>query len=82
MMSMNTRSKSRSVQSTERVASSGAHSPRRVLRTRHGNAGVIMNLVEGSTSYIVALGETSESFTQSVTTRDVKLANLSIYQKQ
>ena len=33
--------------------------PRRVLRSRQGNAGVIVNLDDGGTSFIVALGDAS-----------------------
>ena len=51
-----------SVQPTEQVASPRASPPRRVLRSRQGNAGVIVNLGEGSTSFIVALGQASETF--------------------
>ena len=48
-----------SVQPTEQVTSPRADPPRRVLRSRQGQAGVIMNFGEGSTSFIVALGQTS-----------------------
>ena len=40
---------------------SGVHSPR-VLRSRQGNAGVIINLGEGSPSFIVALGPTLDRY--------------------
>ena len=46
-----------SVQPTEQVTSPRADPPRRVLRSRQGQAGVIMNLDGGSTSFIVALGQ-------------------------
>ena len=36
-----------SVQSTEQVTSPRANPPRRILRSRQGNAGVIVNLGEG-----------------------------------
>lgn len=52
-----------SVQPTEQVASprdGQGMVPRRVLRSRQGNAGVIMNIGEGSTSFIVAQGQASE----------------------
>ena len=39
----------------------GVHSSR-VLRSRQGNAGVIMNLGEGSPSFIIALGPTLDRF--------------------
>ena len=39
-----------------------AYTPRRVLRSHQGNADVIMNLDEGSTSFIVALGQASDRF--------------------
>ena len=57
------RANARSVQPTERVASPRASTPRRVLRSRQGNAGVIVNLGEGSPSFIVARGQVSEPFT-------------------
>ena len=53
-----------SVQPTEQVTSpreGGARSPRRVLRSRQGNAGVIVNIGEGSTSFIVARGPVSDA---------------------
>ena len=40
---------------------SGVHTPR-VLRSRQGNAGVIINLGEGSPSFIVALGPTLDRY--------------------
>ena len=46
-----------SAQPAEQVTSPRADPPRRVLRSRQGQAGVIMNLGEGSTSFIVALGQ-------------------------
>ena len=54
-----TRSQACSVQPTEQVTSPRADPPRRVLRSRQGNAGVIMNIGEGSTSFIVAQGDAS-----------------------
>ena len=54
-----TRLQACSVQPTEQVTSPRASPPRRVLRSRQGNAGVIVNLGEGSTSFIVALGDAS-----------------------
>ena len=54
-----TRPQACSVQPTEQVTSPRADPPRRVLRSRQGNAGVIVNLGEGSTSFIVALGDAS-----------------------
>ena len=51
-----------SVQPTEQVTSPRASPPRRVLRSRQGNAGVIRNLGAGSTSFIVALGQAFENF--------------------
>ena len=54
-----TRSQACSVQPTEQVTSPRADPPRRVLRSRQGNAGVIVNLGEGSTSFIVARGDAS-----------------------
>ena len=57
-----TRSQACSVQPTEQVTSPRVNSPRRVLRSRQGNAGVILNLGEGSASFIVALGQASGSY--------------------
>ena len=51
-----------SVQPTEQVTSPRASPPRRVLRSRQGHAGVIRNLGEGSTSFIVALGQAFDNF--------------------
>ena len=46
------------------MTSPRADPPRRVLRSRQGNAGVIVNTGEGSPSFIVALGDASDtSFT-------------------
>ena len=56
-----TRSQACSVQPTEQVTSPRADPPRRVLRSRQGNAGVIMNMGEGSTSFIVARGDASDT---------------------
>ena len=53
-MMPNTRSQACSVQPTEQVTSPRADPPRRVLRSRQGNAGVIVNIDAGSTSFIVA----------------------------
>ena len=72
-MFINTRNQTRLGQPPGRVTSpranpprrvertSGVHSPR-VLRSRQGNAGVIVNLGEGSPSFIVALGPTLDRF--------------------
>ena len=48
-----------SAQPAEPVTSPRADPPRRVLRSRQGNAGVIVNLDEGGTSFIVAQGDAS-----------------------
>ena len=58
-MPRTTRSPACSVQPTEQVTSPRANPPRRVLRSRQGNAGVIVNIGEGSTSFIVAQGQAS-----------------------
>ena len=50
-----------SAQPAEQVTSPRASPPRRVLRSRQGQAGVIVSTDEGSTSFIVALGQTSSS---------------------
>ena len=54
-----TRSQACSAQPAEQVTSPRADPPRRVLRSRQGNAGVIVNLDDGGTSFIVALGDAS-----------------------
>ena len=55
-----TRSQACSAQPAEQVTSPrDHHTPRRVLRSRQGNAGVIVNTGEGSPSFIVALGDAS-----------------------
>ena len=72
-MVINRRSNARSGQPPDRVTSSRATPPRRVermmgvhssrvLRSRQGNAGVIINIGEGSPSFIVALGPTLDRF--------------------
>ena len=50
------------VRTTGPVTSPRANPPRRMLRSRQGNAGVIMNLGEGSTSFVVALGRASDAY--------------------
>ena len=54
-----TRLQACSAQPAEQVTSPRANTPRRVLRSRQGQAGVIINLGEGGTSFIVARGPTS-----------------------
>ena len=51
-----------SAQPAEPVTSPRASPPRRVLRSRQGNAGVIRNLGGGSKSFIVALGQAFDNF--------------------
>ena len=64
VMPRKTRLPACSVQPTEQVTSPRADPPRRMLRSRQGNAGVIVNLDEGSTSFIMAVGDASApSFT-------------------
>ena len=53
---MNTRLQARSVQPTGLVTSPRAYPPRRSLRSRQGNAGVIVTPVVGSPAVIVACG--------------------------
>ena len=54
-----TRSQACSVQPTEQVTSPRADPPRRVLRSRQGHAGVVVQLGEGGTSCIAAQGDAS-----------------------
>ena len=49
-----------SAQPAEQVTSPRANPPRRVLRSRQGQAGVVVNLGDGGTSFIIALGTPSE----------------------
>ena len=73
VMPVQTRSQACSVQPTEQVTSPRANTPRRVLqspnvtlrrrlRSRQGNAGVIINRDEGGPSFIVAGGQIPDSF--------------------
>ena len=54
-----TRSQARSVQSTDLVTSPRVNTPRRILRSRQGNAGVVVNLGDGGPSIIAAVGTVS-----------------------
>ena len=58
-MPRQTQSPACSVQPTEQVTSPRSSPPRRVLRSRQGDAGVIVNIDGGSTSFVVALGRAS-----------------------
>ena len=66
-MPIRTRLQACSGQPPEQVTSPRAdHTPRRLLRSRQGNAGVIVNSGEGGTSFIMARGRTTDaSFTVS-----------------
>ena len=55
-----TRLQACSTQPVEQVTSPRASPPRRTLRSRQGNAGVMVNFSEGGTSFIMAQGTTSE----------------------
>ena len=62
-MPVSTRFNTRLVQPTNQVTSPGVHhSPRRILRSRQGNAGVIMNIDAGSPSFIRAVRQISDPF--------------------
>ena len=56
----NSRLQACSAQPAEQVTSPGASPPRRVLRSRQGLAGVVVNLGDGGTSFIMALGTPAE----------------------
>ena len=56
----NSRLQACSAQPAEQVTSPRASPPRRVLRSRQGQAGVVVNLGDGGTSFIIALGTPSE----------------------
>ena len=61
---MFTRSKARLAQPASQVTSSRVnHSPRRILQSRQGSAGVIINPGAGSPSFIMAVGRVFEPFT-------------------
>ena len=60
-MPTQTRSQARSAQLADLVTSPRASPPRRMIRSRQGNAGVIVNSDEGGPSFIVAVGRTSET---------------------
>ena len=60
-MNMNIQLPARSAQPADLVTSPRASPPRRMLRSRQGNAGVITNIDGGSTSFIVALGQASDT---------------------
>ena len=55
----NSRLQACSAQPAEQVPSPRASPPRRVLRSRQGQAGVMVNLGDGGTSFIMALGTPS-----------------------
>ena len=55
-----TRLQACSAQPAEQVTSPRASPPRRTLRSRQDNAGVVVNLSDGGTSFIMALGTPSE----------------------
>ena len=77
-MPIQTRSQACSVQPTEQVASPRANTPRRILlsssnvtprrrlRSRQGNAGVIVSIDAGGPSFIIAGGQVPESFLISI----------------
>ena len=60
-MPTQTRSQARSAQTADLVTSPRASPPRRMIRSRQGNAGVIVNSGEGGPSFIVAVGRASET---------------------
>ena len=61
-MPTQTRSQARSAQTADLVTSPRAHlTPRRILRSRQGNAGVVMSLGDGGPSFIAAVGTRSSS---------------------
>ena len=60
-MPTQTRLQARAAQTADLVTSPRASPPRRMIRSRQGNAGVIVNSDEGGPSFIVAVGRTSET---------------------
>ena len=59
-MPTQTRSQTRSAQTADLVTSPRADPPRRILRSRQGNAGVVVNRDDGGPSFIAAVGRASE----------------------
>ena len=59
-MPTQTRSQTRSAQTADLVTSPRADPPRRILRSRQGNAGVVVNRDDGGPSFIAAVGRVSE----------------------
>ena len=60
-MPTQTRSQARPVQTAGLVTSPRASHPRRILRSRQGNAGVVVNPGDGGPSFIAAVGTVSSS---------------------
>ena len=60
-MPTQTRSQARSAQPAGLVTSPRANPPRRILRSRQGNAGVVVNPGDGGPSFIAAVGTVSKS---------------------
>ena len=60
-MPTQTRSQARSAQTADLVTSPRANPPRRILRSRQGNAGVVVSPGDGGPSIITALGTSSDS---------------------
>ena len=60
-MPTQTRLQARSAQTADLVTSPRASPPRRMIRSRQGNADVIVNSDEGGPSFIVTVGRTSET---------------------
>ena len=58
-MPTQTRSQARSAQPAGLVTSPRANPPRRILRSRQGNAGVVVNPGDGGPSFIAAVGTVS-----------------------
>ena len=58
---MQTRSQARSAQTADLVTSPRANPPRRILRSRQGNAGVVVNPGDGGPSFIAAVGTVSDT---------------------
>ena len=71
-MPTQTRSQARLVQTTNLVTSLGASPPMRILRSRQGNAGVVVNPDDGSPSFIAAVGRRSNPILSSTRCKDSK----------
>ena len=69
-----TRLQARSAQSADLVTSPRVNTPRRILRSRQGNAGVVVNTGDGGPSFIAAVGTVSSSDLTFLGCKDINLS--------